>query len=80
MEQHAGPGEADPRPYVRLAARIRRQIANGELTPGHATPPVTVLSQESGHTRTTCGKAMQLLEREGLLIRIAGLGYYVSPG
>jgi DNA-binding GntR family transcriptional regulator len=37
-----------------------------------------MLSQELGHARQTCGKAMQLLEGEGLLIRIPGLGYYVT--
>jgi hypothetical protein len=26
-------GEADPRPYVRLAAHLRKEILNGTLTP-----------------------------------------------
>jgi DNA-binding GntR family transcriptional regulator len=69
-------GEADPRPYVRLAARLRRQILNGEVAPGQRVPSITTLSQESGHARQTCSKAMRLLEREELLRFIPGLGYF----
>jgi DNA-binding GntR family transcriptional regulator len=71
-------GEADPRPYVRLAARLRKEILNGALTPGRPVPSITTLSQELGHARPTCSKAMQLLEQEELLIRVPGLGYYVA--
>ena len=71
-------GEADPRPYVRLAARLRKEILNGALTPGHPVPSITTLSREFGHARPTCGKALQLLEQEELLIRVPGLGYHVA--
>ena len=71
-------GEADPRSYVRLAARLRKQILDGDLIPGSPVPSITTLSQELEHARQTCGKAMQLLEQEGLLIRVPGLGYYVT--
>ena len=71
-------GEADPRSYVRLAARIRKQILDGDLMSGRPVPSITTLSQELGHARQTCGKAMRLLEQEGLLTRIPGLGYYVT--
>jgi DNA-binding GntR family transcriptional regulator len=73
-------GEADPLPYVRLAARLRRQILDGEVAPGQRVPSITTLSQESGHARLTCGKAMRLLEREELLRFVPGLGYYVTAG
>ena len=55
-------GEADPRPYIRLAARLRKEILNGTLPPGHPVPSITTLSQELGHARPTCSKALQLLE------------------
>ena len=71
-------GEADPRPYVRLAARLRKEILNGALTPGHPVPSITMLSREFGHARPTCGKALQVLEQEELLIRVPGLGYHVA--
>jgi DNA-binding GntR family transcriptional regulator len=78
MKRPADLAEADPRSYVRLAARLRNQILNGELAPGGAVPSITTFSQELGHARQTCGKAMQLLEQEGLLMRVPGLGYYVT--
>jgi len=70
--------ESDPRAYVRLAARLRREIAEGKLSPGMPTPSITTLSQEYGHARQTCAKALRTLEDEGLLTRIPGLGYYVA--
>jgi DNA-binding GntR family transcriptional regulator len=74
--------ESDPRAYVRLAARLRREIADGTLAPGMPTPSITTLSQEYDHARQTCAKALRVLEEEGLLTRIPGLGYYVTgtPG
>ncbi len=71
-------GEADPRSYVRLAARLRRQILDGEVAPGQPVPSITTLSQELGHARQTCSKAMRLLEQEELLTFIPGLGYYAT--
>jgi DNA-binding GntR family transcriptional regulator len=68
---------ADPRAYRRLAALIRQQIDDGTLQPGRSAPSITSLSQEHGHARQTCSKALRVLEGEGLLARIPGLGYYV---
>ena len=62
---------------MRLAALLRRQIAEGTLAPGMPTPSITTLSQEYGHARQTCAKALNVLVDEGLLIRYPGLGYYV---
>ena len=70
-------GLADPRAYVRLAAILRHQIADGTLQPGGRTPSLTRLSQEYGHARLTCSKALRTLEAEGVLTRIPGLGYHV---
>jgi DNA-binding GntR family transcriptional regulator len=46
MKRSVDLGEDDPRSYVRLAARIRRQILNGELEPGRRVPSITALSKE----------------------------------
>jgi DNA-binding GntR family transcriptional regulator len=78
MKRPVDLGEADPQSYVRLAARLRQQILNDDLEPGRPVRSITTLSQEPGHARPTCGKAMRLLEQEGLLIRVSGLGYYVT--
>ena len=76
MKRPSDLGEADPRLYVRLAARLRSQILAGEVAPGQRVPSITALSQELGCARQTCGKAVRLLEREGLLTFVPGLGYY----
>jgi DNA-binding GntR family transcriptional regulator len=62
---------------VRLAAELRKAIADGKYSPGQPTPSITTLSQQSGHARQTCAKALNVLVAEGLLIRYPGLGYYV---
>jgi DNA-binding GntR family transcriptional regulator len=68
----------DPRAYVRLAAMLRQQIADGALKPGRPAPSLTRLSYVHGYARPTCAKALRMLEGEGLLTRIPGLGYYVA--
>jgi DNA-binding GntR family transcriptional regulator len=72
------PDETDPRAYVRLAADLRKEITDGTLPVGKPTPSITTLSQRYGHARQTCAKALRLLEDEGLLTRVPGLGYYVT--
>ena len=67
----------DPRAYVRLAALLRDGIASGEWKPGKPAPSITVLSQQYGHARPTCSKAMRLLVEKKLLVRVPGLGYHV---
>jgi DNA-binding GntR family transcriptional regulator len=70
-------GSDDPRAYVRLAALLRGQIESGTLKSGQPTPSITTLSQEHGIARQTAAKALRLLEDEGLVYRVPGLGYYV---
>jgi DNA-binding GntR family transcriptional regulator len=70
--------QPDPRAYMRLAALIRQQIADGTLTRGARLPSIAVLRRDHGHSRQTVGKAMHVLEDEGLIYRVPGLGYYVT--
>src|ERR1700743_3834545 len=74
--------ESDPRAYMQLAAVLRKAIMSGQYPAGTATPSITTLSQDYGHARQTCSKALGVLVKEGLLIRYPGLGYYVvgKPG
>jgi DNA-binding GntR family transcriptional regulator len=72
-------GLTDPRAYMRLAAIVRQQIIDGKLRPGGPAPR-SPSSQEYGHPRPTCSRALRILEDEGLLTRIPGLGYYVNHG
>jgi DNA-binding GntR family transcriptional regulator len=68
----------DPRAYVRIADQVRQQIIAGQLEPGQPVPSITTLTQGHGVARQTAAKALQLLESEGLVYRVPGLGYYVS--
>jgi len=68
----------DPRAYVRIADQVRQQITAGRLEPGQPVPSITTLTQDHGVARQTAAKALRLLESEGLVHRVPGLGYYVS--
>jgi DNA-binding GntR family transcriptional regulator len=63
----------DPRAYMRLAALLRDQ-----LTPGKPLPPIRELHAKHGHSRQTVGKALRILQEEGLIYRVPGLGYYAA--
>ena len=65
---------------MRLAALIRDQIADGTLAPGAQIPSIVTLRRQHGHSRQTVGKAMRILESDGLIYPVPGLGYYVSQG
>jgi GntR family transcriptional regulator, histidine utilization repressor len=63
---------------MRIAALVRQGVAEGRWRPGDPVPSITTLSQEHGVARQTAAKALRLLEDEGLLTRVPGLGYYVA--
>jgi DNA-binding GntR family transcriptional regulator len=75
MEERPRP---DPRTYVRIVAAVRDQITSGQLRPGEPVPSITVLARDHATSRSTAGKAMRLLERDGVIFRVPGLGYHVS--
>ena len=67
----------DPRAYTCIANELRKQIETGEIKPGFPVPSIKTIVQETGHARQTVSKGLRVLEREGLITRIPGLGYYV---
>ena len=67
----------DPRQYMRIAAEVRQGLSEGRWKAGEPIPSITTLSQERGVARQTAAKALRMLEAEGLLARVPGLGYYV---
>ena len=67
----------DPRLYMQLAATLRAQIADGTFASDARMPSISVLCEEHQLSRQTAGKALRLLEREGLIHRVPGLGYHV---
>jgi GntR family transcriptional regulator len=67
----------DPRIYRKVANALRERILNGDLKPGDPAPSIKHITEETRYSRQTAGKALRVLEHEGLLIRVPGLGYYV---
>ena len=63
---------------MRLAAFVRAQIASGKVAPGSALPSITDLAAAHEMSRQTVGKGLHVLEREGVIYRVPGLGYHVS--
>jgi GntR family transcriptional regulator len=68
----------DPRPsYVQLADALRRAIADGTYAVGDRLPSVRKLAEEHGVANATASKAVEVLQREGLVSSRAGLGTVV---
>ena len=67
-----------PAKYQRIAASIRDQITRGELAPGDPVPSEDKLAETWNVVRPTAGKAMHLLEREGLVVSHGRLGRFVA--
>jgi DNA-binding GntR family transcriptional regulator len=70
------PGAATPL-WRQLADILRAQIESGELPAGRIVPSENTLSQQHGLARGTVVKALDALEREGLVERIQGRGTFV---
>jgi DNA-binding GntR family transcriptional regulator len=70
--------DSDPRKYIRLAAALRGMITDSTLIPGQPAPSITRTATERGWARGTCRHALQILQDEGLVTFLPGLGYYVA--
>jgi DNA-binding GntR family transcriptional regulator len=69
---------SDPRLYMQLAGTLRMQIADGTLPKDARLPSITILCKQHNLSRQTAGKGLRMLEREGLIYRVPGLGYHVT--
>jgi DNA-binding transcriptional regulator YhcF (GntR family) len=58
--------KTDP-PYLRIAAEIRRRIADGELAPGERVPSTRQVAAEWGVALATAAKALTALRQQGLV-------------
>lgn len=65
-------------PYIQLADALRTRIEAGEFPPGRKVPSQTQLEEESGLSRNTVKKALDVLKNEGLLITAPGRGLFVA--
>lgn len=54
--------------YVRVAASIRTQIADGALQPGEPAPSGAALARATGFSALTCRKALSTLINDGVLV------------
>lgn len=60
---------AQPEPRTQqIAAELRQQIATGTLGPGALLPSEPELARDQGVSRQTARAALQILEREGLVV------------
>jgi DNA-binding transcriptional regulator YhcF (GntR family) len=54
--------------YLRVAAAVRRQVADGTLRPGQPAPSGAELSRAFGFSTLTCRKALRALIADGVLV------------
>lgn len=64
--------------YAQLVEQIKRKIVSGEYIPGQRIPAVRELAQEAGVNPNTMQRAMQELERQGLLFSLRTSGRFVT--
>lgn len=64
--------------YAQLVEGIRLRIIMGEYLPGSRIPPVRELAMEAGVNPNTMQRALQELERAGLVMSYRTNGRYVT--
>lgn len=64
--------------YLRVAADLRRSIAEGEAKPGQRLPPARDLAAVAGVNQNTMFRALRHLREEGLLEFRRGRGIVVT--
>ncbi|CCI84847.1 GntR family transcriptional regulator [Lactobacillus pasteurii] len=64
--------------YIQVAQEIKKRIKSGQYHPDELLPDQETLAKEFGVSRLTVKKAIDGLERKGLVYKQSGLGTYVS--
>ncbi len=64
--------------YSQLVERIKQGIVSGELPPGGRLPAVRELAMEAGVNPNTMQRALQELEREGMVYSQRTAGRFVT--
>ncbi|HRU05146.1 MAG TPA: GntR family transcriptional regulator [Candidatus Brocadiia bacterium] len=64
--------------YEQIAAHLREWTASGRLGPDQRLPPEPELAQELGVSRGTLRKALDVLERQEIILRRKGKGTFVA--
>ncbi|MEU4769703.1 GntR family transcriptional regulator [Actinosynnema sp. NPDC023794] len=66
------------KPWVEIAEELRREIHQGVYGPGGRLPSGSVLMNRFGVARQTVQNAMDQLRAEGLVLSVAGKGWFAS--
>jgi GntR family transcriptional regulator len=64
--------------YTQLAERLKAQIGNGEFEPGARMPGEQELVAQTGLSRVTVRAALNLLVRDGWVVRKQGIGTFAG--
>ncbi|HEX2951219.1 MAG TPA: GntR family transcriptional regulator, partial [Armatimonadota bacterium] len=64
--------------YQSVAATIKKRVLAGELCAGEQIPTLDALCEAYGVSLITARRAIEMLEREGLLYRVQGKGTFVA--
>ncbi len=64
--------------YIQIAEQLRGQIADGQYPLGGRIPTENELADSLGVSRPTVRQALDLLAREGRLVRVKGSGTFVA--
>jgi DNA-binding transcriptional regulator YhcF (GntR family) len=70
-------GDESERPYLRVAAAIRRRITSGALRPGDRVPSTRQVVRDFGVAMATATRALAVLRDEGLVVSRPGSGTVV---
>ncbi len=65
--------------YLQIVNQMKEQILKGQLTDSQALPSIRNLAKELNISVITTKRAYEELEKEGLIITVAGKGSYVAP-
>ena len=71
--------EWDEPVYQQVASILRDQITSGKIEPRRPIPSIRTLCETYGIARATAGKAIRVLAGEGLIRRVPGKGWFVTP-
>jgi GntR family transcriptional regulator len=64
---------------MEIADQLREEIRSGRLTPGARLPTSAELKREFGVAQQTIQNAIDQLRTEGLVVSVAGVGWFVAP-
>ena len=67
-------------PYLQIVKRISEQIRSGELRDGDTVPSTRKLAAEWNVSWPTAAKALTMLQSEGLVRGVVGVGTVVCAG